>query len=334
MYLFDVPGVIVRCLKDERLVLQGGLQGDVLHRFHTDVPLAELLVTVFVRAAGIFAVVEMYGIQAVEPDDLIKLRQHAVEVVHDIIPRVPDVTGVEAYAELIVQLHAVDDFPELLKAPTHLRTLARHRFEQDDGLHFGEENAVERLGDQFDPLFRTLTGMCSGVEVVEVSWEVLHPLNILFQHIQAVRTGGGICGAEIHGVAPVCDHLAEVMLFEQRIQRRRVLGDDILAFSAARIAGEVGEGVAAEFQHGFAHRLISVRHAQVTADVYHSILRYVFLYCDTNRRICPEVPTLIEIAFLLSYRESNYYCYYSDRFLLEIIRIDIYREENSKPKCK
>lgn len=43
MYLFDVPRVIIRGFEDERLALQGGVEGDALHRVHADVPLAELL---------------------------------------------------------------------------------------------------------------------------------------------------------------------------------------------------------------------------------------------------------------------------------------------------
>ena len=52
----------------------------------------------------------------------------------------------------------------------------------------------------------------------------------------------------------------------------QTLWDDIFAFASARIAGEVGEGVAAEAEHGLAHSLITVSHAKVTSYVDHMVL--------------------------------------------------------------
>ena len=289
MDLFDVAGVIVRGLEDERFVLQGGVEGDALHRVRAEISLAELFVAVFMRAAGIFAVVEMYRAQLVEADDCVEPGQYAVEIADDVVAGVPDVTGVEAHAEFVTERHAVDDFAEFFKTAADLRALARHRFEQDGGLHSGEQHAVERLGDQFDALFRTLTGVRAGVEVVKLTGEVLHPLDVLLQHIQAVFAGCPVRRAEVHRIAPVGDQIAEPMFFEQGVQRRRVLGDDIFAFPPARIARKVGEGIPAEPEHRFAHCLIAVCHAQVTADIDHSTLRFAsfrLLYCDTNRGIC------------------------------------------------
>jgi len=85
MYLFDIPRVVVRRLKDERLVLQSGVEGDALHRVHADKSFTELFVTILVRSAGIFAVVEVYGAQLIYPYDPVETRQHAVEVADDII---------------------------------------------------------------------------------------------------------------------------------------------------------------------------------------------------------------------------------------------------------
>ena len=154
--------------------------------------------------------------------------QYAVKVVGDIIPRVPDMTGVEAYPDLVLQIHAVDDFSELLKAPAHLCTLARHRFQQDGCAQFGEEDAVECVRDQLDPLLSALTRMRAGVKIIVLMRKGFHSLDILLQHIQPVEAGGFLCRTQVHRVAAVGDELAETLFFKQAIQRRGILGDDVL----------------------------------------------------------------------------------------------------------
>ena len=199
------------------------MEGDAAHRFRAEMPFAELLVPILVRAAGVLAVVEVHGAQPVEPDDLVEARQHAVEVADDIVSRVPDVAGVEAHAELLAEPDAVDDLPELFEGTADLRALARHRFEQNGRPHSRGEDAVQRLGDQLDPFLNALTGMRAGVKVVVVAGEVFHPFDVLLQHIQPVRSGRWVRGAEVHRVAAVSDELAEVFFFQQGVERRRVL---------------------------------------------------------------------------------------------------------------
>ena len=63
-----------------------------------DAALSQLLVAVFVRTAGVHAVVEVYSIQAVQSDHLVKLGQHAVQVVCKVESGIQDEAGVQAYA--------------------------------------------------------------------------------------------------------------------------------------------------------------------------------------------------------------------------------------------
>ena len=90
---------------------------------------------VLVTAAGIEAVVEVHGVQTLEPDHAVKLREHAVKVAGDVIPRVPDVAGVEADADMLLQLHAVDDGAQLFEAAADLTALAGHGLEQHGRRH-------------------------------------------------------------------------------------------------------------------------------------------------------------------------------------------------------
>ena len=63
-----------------------------------DAAVGQLCVPVLVTDAGIEAVVEVHGVQALEPDHAVKLREHAVKVACNVIPRIPGVARVEADA--------------------------------------------------------------------------------------------------------------------------------------------------------------------------------------------------------------------------------------------
>ena len=136
--------------------------------------------------------------------------------------------GVEAYAELIAELYAVDDFPQFFKTSPDLRAFARHCFEKNRRLHFGEKSGIQRFGNQLNPFFLSLTGMRAGVEVIAAVGEVFHPLDILLQHIEPVCPGGLVGCAQIHGVAAVSDQFTKMIFFEQSIQSRRIFGNDLL----------------------------------------------------------------------------------------------------------
>ena len=82
-----------------RMVRHGG-QG-----FEADLAFADAGVAVLVRTAGIHAVVEVDGMQTVEPDHTVELLQHAVEVAHDVVARIPHVARVQAHAHVALQLH-------------------------------------------------------------------------------------------------------------------------------------------------------------------------------------------------------------------------------------
>lgn len=82
---------VVRGLQLERQVLERRMIDHAHQRLQPDVPLANLLVAVFVRAAGVLAVVEVDGFEPIQPDYAVEIRQHILQVVHDVVSRVADV---------------------------------------------------------------------------------------------------------------------------------------------------------------------------------------------------------------------------------------------------
>ena len=73
---------------------------DCPQSFRAENSLAELFVTVLVRAEFIFAVVKVNGIEVIQTDNAVKFIKHTVKVVFDIISSVPDVAGVKTDSEL------------------------------------------------------------------------------------------------------------------------------------------------------------------------------------------------------------------------------------------
>ena len=77
--------------------------------FLSDLPEADLLVTVLMRAAFILAVIQMNCKEPVQAYHLIKMPEHPVQVIHDIISGIPDMAGIKAYTDLLLPLCPVKD---------------------------------------------------------------------------------------------------------------------------------------------------------------------------------------------------------------------------------
>ena len=57
----------------------------------------------------------MVYFQAVKPNHVVKLCQHTVEVVYNVIPGIEHVAGIEAHAHVVGERYAVQNFTEFLK---------------------------------------------------------------------------------------------------------------------------------------------------------------------------------------------------------------------------
>ena len=102
---------------------------DAAERFRANLALADLCVAGFVRGKPEDAVVNVYRFQTVKPNHAVKLRQHTVEVVYNVIPGIEHVAGIEAHAHEVGERYAVQNFTEFLKMRADFRALACHGLE-------------------------------------------------------------------------------------------------------------------------------------------------------------------------------------------------------------
>ena len=140
------------------------------------IALADAGVAVLLCAAGVETVVDMNGLQAVKTDHPVKFRQHAVQTMDDVIPRVGHMAGVQTNAHLIGELYPVKDLTQLLEPAAHLRALARHGLQQHRGMDIRRQDGVQRFGDERDAGLDALSGVAAGMEIVEIAGQVLHAL--------------------------------------------------------------------------------------------------------------------------------------------------------------
>lgn len=146
-------------------------------------------------------------------DDAVELREYLVEVIADVVAAVPDVAGVEAYAELVISFDAVDDGAQFFKRAADFRALARHRFQEDGRLLVWREHVVELLRDVLDALLGSLPDVAAGVEVVEIARQVLEALDVVGHRLvrEAAQVLLGCAG--IHRVGRVRDKRDDRVLF-------------------------------------------------------------------------------------------------------------------------
>ena len=104
-----VAGEFVWSFEIKGEAAQDRVVDDAAERFRANLALADLCVAVFVRGKPEDAVVNVYRFQAVKPNHAVKLCQHTVEVVYNVIPGIDHVAGIEAHAELFLHRRAVDD---------------------------------------------------------------------------------------------------------------------------------------------------------------------------------------------------------------------------------
>ena len=102
---------------------------DPVQSLKADRALAEILMPVLCRIAWILAVIDMKNGDLIFSDHPVKLLQHAVKILHKIIPGIVCMAGIKTDAQLLVVYHPIINRRELLKAPSDLRALTGHRFQ-------------------------------------------------------------------------------------------------------------------------------------------------------------------------------------------------------------
>ena len=104
---------------------------DPHHSLQPYIPFSDFRMSVFAGAERIETVVEMDGFQPGKSDYFIKMIQHLIKAMNNIISSVPDMSGIKAYSHMIGQLHPVKDLPKLLELPANLTAFPRHGFQKN-----------------------------------------------------------------------------------------------------------------------------------------------------------------------------------------------------------
>ena len=96
-------------------------------------------------AQRIPAVRKMHSAQPFKADHAVKLREHTVEIIYDIVSGIEDMADIHAHAHLVAKLHPVKDFPQLFKPAADLAALARHRLQQNGCGLLLPKDRIERI---------------------------------------------------------------------------------------------------------------------------------------------------------------------------------------------
>ena len=238
-------------------------------RVQPDAALTDLFVPVLVAGEGVFAVVQVNGPQAGQPQRPVERVQHTVQIVHDVVSAVVHVAGVQTDTQQLGMLHAVNDGAQLLKAAAYLAALSGHGFQKDRGRLAGAENIVERLSDQLDAHLRALLDVAAGVEVIEAAGEVLQPREVVRHGVFGKLPQLGVRGAGVQRVGRVGQNGEEAVLRGERAVGRGVRLVDGLGRAAPGIAGEKLKGVGADLRRRFSHGQKSLGRGEMTSDLEH-----------------------------------------------------------------
>ena len=88
---------------------------DAAEGLYTQKAFTDLLVSVFMGTARILRVVQVQCPQSVQADHPVKLGQHPVQILCQRVPAIAHMTGIQAHADLVLQLHTVYNAAQLLK---------------------------------------------------------------------------------------------------------------------------------------------------------------------------------------------------------------------------
>ena len=224
----------------------------------------------------------MNRLQSVKTHRTVKLFQHSVKVSDNIVAAVPDVARVEADADVLRQLHAVDDGAQLLEAAADLAALAGHGLEQDGRGHVGEEDLIEQRGDLLNAHVDALPDVAAGVKIVELAGRVLHALQVVGKgHARKLRhVRLGCAGVEC--VGRVRDQPVDARAGAFGVKGRDVCFLNGFGAAAAGIAREERERVCAQRLRALCHGEIPAGGGNVAADPEHTI---------TSKNGCPHHST-------------------------------------------
>ena len=230
-------------LEEEGQVAQGRMARHRVKRLEADEALPYRGMTVLVGAERVHRVVEMDGAQTAQAHHAVELVKHAVEVVRDVVAGVPHMAGIQAHAEMVGELHAVDDGTQLLKGTADLGPLARHGLKQHRRGLLGGEDLVEHACDLLDTHLRTLAHVAAGMEVVHLVRRGLHANEVVGEGRAGKLLHLGLGRRRVERVRGMGEDGRDAVLGAIRVERLDVGRVDVLGLAAARVAREELERV-------------------------------------------------------------------------------------------
>ena len=148
-------------------------------RLRADLAFPDPRVAVLPGSPDIHAVIQMDRFQAFQPHNTVKLCQHTVKIIHNVIPGIPDMACIHTYSHLIRKFDSVKNFPKLLKASSDLAALSRHGLQEHRGVKLRLQDLIQHLCDIGDPNLHALLHMAPRMEIVEISGNRLHPFQVI-----------------------------------------------------------------------------------------------------------------------------------------------------------
>ena len=97
---------------------------DPYHSFGADTALTDFFVTILMAGKRIFTVIQMNRPQAGQPNRAVKLLQHTIQVVDNIVSRIVHMTRIKTYSHMLLQLYSIKNGPDFFEAFAHLAAFA------------------------------------------------------------------------------------------------------------------------------------------------------------------------------------------------------------------
>lgn len=78
-------------------------------RFFAMRPSPMRAMAIFMGTAFVERVVDVQGTQPIQPDHAVEFLEHAIQIIRNVISRIPYMTGIEANPQMAVELDTIDD---------------------------------------------------------------------------------------------------------------------------------------------------------------------------------------------------------------------------------
>jgi len=219
---------------------------DARQSFNSDRAFTDFFMAVLVAAERVFAVVEVDRLQARKTNRTVKLLQYTVKIVNDVITAIADVARIQTDAQLFLPLGAVDDLPQLLKRAADLAALAGHGFQQNGGVLFRRQNAVEQLHNLGDARFHVLLHMAARMKIVIGAGDRFQTPQIILHNLKREVTRMLVRRTGIQRIRRVSHNHRNTVLRSKRNKRRLVRGIRFFGSKTAWISSEELKGVCAD----------------------------------------------------------------------------------------